>query len=144
MKLNCMSKKKIMNQTNNKQDKQKTKQKQKQNKLWTKQTITDNAMKFYSEINRSHLNIHILDFIESILSITTVFKYSIDHVTLQPDLSVRRSIVLSNFFYFFGTYGRLWHYYSCLNAWFAFIIIVPAHQHATSVTVYPALFSTCQ
>ena len=48
------------------------------------------------------------------------------------NLSVRLSI-------FFSVYGWLLHYCSCPNAWIAFFIMAPAHQHTTKVAVSPAL-----
>ena len=55
--------------------------------------------------------------------------------------SVRPSICPSvqlYYFYFFGVFGRLLHYYSCPNTWLAFFLTAPTQQHATWEAVYPA------
>ena len=78
-----------------------------------------------------------------ILIIATLFSRV--HVTLQPALSVRPSVGWSvgraggrsRFTFFMILF--LWPYCQCLNG-LVTSNMAPAHQHATSVSVYPALF----
>ena len=46
--------------------------------------------------------------------------------------------------FFFGVHWRFFHRCSGKNVWLAFLIIAPAHQQATWVAVYPALFFSKQ
>ena len=67
------------------------------------------------------------------------------HATLQPALSVRRlvglSVGLSRFTFFYDFI--LWPHCSCPNG-LVTSNMAPAHPHATSVAVYPALLKFCQ
>ena len=67
-----------------------------------------------------------------------VVCYPTLHPTLSVHPSVRWLVGWSITFYFF-TFLRFLHH---SNAWLAFFITVPAHQHATWVAVYPALLQT--
>ena len=63
------------------------------------------------------------------------------HATLEPALSVRRlvglSVGLSRFTFFYDFI--LWPHCSCPNG-LVTSNMAPAHPHATSVAMYPALF----
>ena len=61
------------------------------------------------------------------------------HATLQPALSVCQSVGLLVTFYFFFTILFFWPHCSCPDG-LVTSNMAPAHPHATSVAVYPALF----
>ena len=62
------------------------------------------------------------------------------HATLQPAMSVSRSVGASVTVCFSGIYGPSLKYCSCPNVWVSIFITASAHPHMTSVAVYPALF----